>query len=79
MFSGEGEVREVEIEGSMTKVWGPKKDSKGSLNINATSLDAGQEGLDLREWKEKGWICYMDCKDEVGEDRFREPHEGGTY
>jgi hypothetical protein len=28
------------------------------LTVNASTLEAGQEGLDLREWHEKGWIRY---------------------
>jgi len=60
----------------------------GYLSINATSLEPGQEGLDLREWwvaleskrraltggrHEKGWITYLDCLEEKGEDRLHVP------
>ena len=79
-FAGEGgEVGEEEIDGAMTKVWRAKKAQKVYLSINATSLDAGQEGLDLREWCDKSWIFYLDAKDHVGDNRFGMPHEGGMY
>ncbi|KAH7371451.1 hypothetical protein BKA64DRAFT_677031 [Cadophora sp. MPI-SDFR-AT-0126] len=84
-FIGEGEVRDAEIEGLGTRnVWTPKKEDwvegGGSyLSVNAATLDAEQEGLDLREWTEKGWIAYLDIKDEVGEDRLGSPHPGGMY
>jgi hypothetical protein len=66
------------------RVWTPKregwKEGSGSyLSLNAHTLDAKQEGLDLREWAEKKWICYLDCLDETGEDNYDKPHEGGTY
>ncbi|KAI8817513.1 uncharacterized protein EV422DRAFT_540978 [Fimicolochytrium jonesii] len=70
-----------------TKVWRPRKDgwiegcagSTSYLSVNATSLDAGQEGLDLREWREKQWILYLDCLAEKEEDRFDRPCTGGLY
>jgi hypothetical protein len=52
---------------------------KSYLSVNAHTLEPGQEGLDLREWTEKGWIAYLDMKDQVGESRLGEPHEGGIY
>lgn len=84
-LTGEGEVRDVEIEGEgMKKVWTAKREGwvegEGSyLSVNAATLEADQEGLDLREWTEKGWIAYLDIKNEVGEDRLRKPHHGGMY
>ncbi|KAF2862391.1 hypothetical protein K470DRAFT_9674 [Piedraia hortae CBS 480.64] len=66
------------------EVWRPKEAGwdegrKGYLSINATTLDADQAGLDLREWHEKKWIAYVDCKDGVGMLREGEPHQGGVY
>jgi hypothetical protein len=49
------------------------------LSVNASTLEPGQEGLDLKEWTEKGWIAYLDYKYEVGERRLRKPHDGGMY
>ncbi len=84
--AGEGETREVEVQGEAgtRQAWMVKRegwDETGSsyLSVNAATLEPGQEGLDLREWTEKGWIAYFDTKDEVGEDRMGMPHEGGMY
>lgn len=81
---GEGEVRDVEIKGEKVKAWAPKRDGwaetgTGYLSVNAATLDQDQEGLDLREWHEKGWIAYLDCKWGPGETRLKEPHGGGMY
>jgi hypothetical protein len=84
-FMGEGEVREVEVAGERVKAWAPKEGWKeglatgGYLSVNAATLEAGQEGLDLREWTEKGWITYLDYLKEAEEDRLGVPHEGGMY
>lgn len=51
----------------------------GSLSVNAATLDPDQEGLDLREWTEKGWIAYLDMRSEEGEARLGRPHTGGMY
>lgn len=82
--AGEGEIRGVEIEGSKSEAWMVKSegwDESGMnyLTINAATLEPGQEGFNLKEWTEKGWIAYFDTKDEVGEGRMRESHEGGMY
>lgn len=83
-FRGEGEILEREGEGGMERVWAPKREGwvEGEgcyLSVNATSLDVGQEGLDLREWHEKGWIHYLDCLDEREGVRWGRPHRGGCY
>lgn len=91
-FFGEGEVVEREIEEvtggkavqGMRKVWTPKAEGweegkTGYLTVNASSLDEGQEGLDLREWHEKGWIHYLDCLDEKEKVSWGKPHRGGCY
>jgi hypothetical protein len=71
-----------------TKVWGPKEPwaegtENGYLSVNAATLEAGQEGLDLREWAEKGWIAYLDTLSapqlEPRENRLGKPYEGGMY
>ena len=71
-------------EGRGVRAWKPKKEGwtengTGYLSVNAATLEQDQEGLDLREWHEKGWIGYLDCKEEVGDDRFETPYEGGMY
>jgi hypothetical protein len=87
-FTGESQVKEVEIEGEKVNVWAPKEpwvegSENGYLSVNAATLDARQEGLDLREWHEKGWIAYLDWLGEKpgenGEDRLGVPHIGGMY
>ncbi|KAF2272009.1 uncharacterized protein EI97DRAFT_437294 [Westerdykella ornata] len=84
--------------GKKQKVWvtRPKgerqeKDKEGKefvkpfhyVSVNATTLDHGQEGLDLREWHEKGWIFYVECwkrkEGEGSKERFGTPHECGMY
>ncbi|KAF2192821.1 hypothetical protein K469DRAFT_731248 [Zopfia rhizophila CBS 207.26] len=87
-----GETVEIDLEGWLgrrsegksTKVWRPKKeawaeDKDTYLSINAPSLDAGQEGLDLREWHEKGWIAYLDQLDQKENNRLDVPYRGGMY
>jgi hypothetical protein len=71
------------ISGS-TKVWALKEGNKADdeyLSVNAVTLDAGQDGLDLREWHERKWICYGDYLHDVDyeEDAFGRPPKGGTY
>lgn len=75
-----------EEKGHKVKVWSAKREGweeakTGYLSVNAATLDHDQEGLDLREWHEKGWIAYLEIKspDGSGETRLREPHEGGMY
>ena len=80
-----------ESEGKKTKVWKPRVQNwrEGSaeweegknayLAVNAMSIEPGQEGFNLKEWHEQGWINYLDCKYEKEDNRYREPHEGGCY
>ena len=95
-FVGEGEHDEVDLgalgvagehAGRTTKVWRVKKvnqdsDAPRDLSINGHSIDASQEGLDLREWVDKGWIKYVECLSVEGEGvpKFGDkPFLGGTY
>ncbi len=71
-------------EPSKRELWHPKKPwtegRKGYyLSINANTLEPGQEGLDLREWTEKKWICYLDCLDAKEDVQFERPQRGGGY
>jgi hypothetical protein len=68
----------------LTRVWRPKKgfaDGAGRdyLSVNAHSLDARQDGLDLREWHEKEWILYLDFLDKPELQRYGKPYAGGVY
>lgn len=88
---GEGEVAEVDVDefmgkqpsGKAEKVWRLKKDGYvegkgGYFSLNASTLDHDQEGLDLRDWHERGWIRYLDeWKDEGGWECS--PHPEGMY
>jgi hypothetical protein len=93
-FYGQGEVVTrtdiPEREGEEVKVWRPKKDewrefrraeddNNTYLSVNALTLDARQEGLDLREWAEEKRIAYLDCLDWKESDTTERPHVGGTY
>ena len=89
-FVGEGEIKEidddddgVEVQGKKTEVWVLKEGwSEGEtsfFSLNAATLEPGQEGLNLKEWTEKGWIAYVDTKNFVRKSRYREPHDGGMY
>jgi hypothetical protein len=95
-FMGEGELVEREVkdpvsgEVGVKKVWSPKQgwreDMTRYMSVNAQTLDAGQEGLDLREWTEKKWVMYLDCLTEGDDDvssfdtaRYERPFEGGMY
>ncbi|ORY18934.1 hypothetical protein BCR34DRAFT_472711 [Clohesyomyces aquaticus] len=49
------------------------------LSVNAVTLESGQEGAELKEWHEKGWVFYVDSKNRKEVMRFGEPHEGGMY
>jgi hypothetical protein len=93
-FWGQGEVTELDVEawkggdekGEVREVWRAKREGwkegmggTGYLSVNAMTLDQGQEGLDLREWVEKKWVCYLDCKEEKEENRYDRPHDVGAY
>jgi len=66
-------------------VWSPKKgwveDMTRYLSVNAQTLDAGQEGLELREWTEKKWVMYLNCLADEGWEvgRYERPFAGGVY
>jgi len=75
----------VQVGDGKIKVWRGKQgvfdESKrmGFLSVNAHTLDAGQEGMDLREWHEKGWILYLDGLAGKGKPQYGTAHEGGVY
>lgn len=82
------EVAEVELpsRGQGVKVWriaregfDEGKGGSGYFSLNAVTLEAGQEGVDLRVWHENGWVAYCDSLDDEGEWTFERPHRGGMY
>jgi len=80
------EIGTAEVGGRKMEVWAPKKEGwkeggNGTcyLSVDAHTLDAKQEGLDLREWAEMKRICYLGYLDDVGEADYERPHVGGTY
>jgi len=67
------------------KVWKPVKEGwkegKGGDNyfsLNATTLNEGQEGLDLRAFHDNGVIGYVDSLDRTAGNSTK-PHRGGMY
>ena len=70
-----------EESGELTKAWRVKEEKEvyTYVSVNAVTLEPGQEGLDLREWTEKGWIMYgAKLKDREAEDE-KEPSGGGMW
>lgn len=71
------------------KAWRPKKvelnagiPHQGSyLSVNGHTIDAGQEGFDLREWVETKAVMYLDLLPDDGgmPRRCERPHVGGSY
>lgn len=87
-FMGEGELVEKKVGGLDSRtVWSPKQgwyeDLTRYLSVNAYTLDAGQDGLDLREWTEKKWVMYLDClsdgHDPIASRSYERPFPGGAY
>lgn len=56
----------------------PAPGATSYLSVNMCTLDADQEGLDLRRFHEEGWIGYYG-KLKGLEGYHNEPFEGGTY
>jgi hypothetical protein len=54
------------------------------LSVNATTIEPA-EGLDLREWHDKGWIFYVNTRDADPKSTSSrntvqpKPHHSGTY
>lgn len=96
-FDGIGEVRDMVVPetqtaagaaaaGETVATWRPERgwveDGKRYLSVNAYTLDAGQEGVDLREWTEKKWVMYLDCftgQDGPMERTYERPFAWGAY
>jgi hypothetical protein len=72
------DMEDIEVPVWRPKSEGWKESSPCYLSINATSLDAGQEGLDLRQWHANGWVAYFEYWKETCKSA-NEPFEGGFY
>ncbi len=95
IFMGEGQVvdaspGEFGLAGqAAVKVWRPKRQHAGTnakqtgcyLSVNGHTIDAGQEGFDMREWVENETVMYYDfLKDEgPGPGRYGKPYPDGCY
>ena len=95
LFIGEGENVELDLDAlgvtgrdgeklGVKMVWRPKAegwDAQGQhyLSVNAYTIDAAQEGLDLRELTEQKGVMYVDALNEKDEDRYERPHVFGSY
>ncbi|KAH7305844.1 DUF636 domain-containing protein [Stachybotrys elegans] len=76
--------------GVKTKAWRPKKEGwiEGRtthgcyLSVNGYTVDAGQEGFDLREWSEKKLVGYEDYLRSDSDRQpmsWERPYPGGAY
>ncbi|KAI1907667.1 hypothetical protein LOZ12_004374 [Ophidiomyces ophidiicola] len=66
-------------EGKMTKIWRMDEHNPGYHSVNAHTIDQDQEGFDLRDFSDKKWVKYLDCKEEVSPGRYNYPQNGGTW
>ncbi|OAA59404.1 Mss4-like protein [Cordyceps fumosorosea ARSEF 2679] len=93
IFAGEGHVVEAQsgdlgLAGPV-EVWRPTGPGAGSnakltgcyLSVNGHTIDAGQDGFDMRDWVERESVMYYDfLKDEEpGPGRYGKPYPGGCY
>ena len=87
-FAGEGELVEKDVGGETKTVWAPRRgwveNMENYLSVNAYTIDAGQEGIDMREWTEKKWVMYLDCLSDMTAEQpvsrtYDRPFPGGAY
>jgi hypothetical protein len=85
-----GNITAKDAETTRTNVWRPKKDWQEArddendtapdyISVNALTLDAHNDNLDLRQLQEKGYVGYMQTLQWVGYDYQDTPYFGGTY
>lgn len=92
IFSGEGELADVDVEQygveglkntdgqSTTKIWKVKPTSEYKyLSVNGVTVDAGQEGFELRDYVENKSLTYLNWLQDEDESRTDRPHAGGCY
>jgi len=77
-FDGE-EKRKVWVVAKDEDEWREGVNLGYYLSVNGYTLEAKQEGLDLRQWKEDGLVGYVDSLDDAGEEQYERPHVGGSY
>ncbi|OAA71974.1 Mss4-like protein [Akanthomyces lecanii RCEF 1005] len=93
IFMGDGHVVDAQpgefglVAGQ--EVWRPKGQQAGAnawrtgcyLSVNAHTIDAGQEGFDMREWVENESVMYYDflTDEEPKPGQYGKPHPGGCY
>ena len=73
------EVKKVPVWRVKKEGWKEGRGASSYFSLNATSLNPGQEDLDLRQWHEKGWIAYVNSLDRTADDSIEAPHMGGMY
>ena len=78
-------MRTEDVDGEKQEVWGFKRKEwdedlaeRKYLTVNALTLEPKQEGFDLREWVEKGWIAYLDFS-KAEKTQLGRPHAGDPY
>jgi hypothetical protein len=49
------------------------------FSLNAVTLDAHQNGLNLAEWHERQWVQYVDSLTDIKGWTTGKPHPGGIY
>ena len=71
----------------VVKAWKPKTGGGHPelghyLSVNAHSIDANQDGFDMREWTEKKYVMYCDCLSNEADEvpaTYERPQHGGCY
>ncbi|OAQ57999.1 hypothetical protein VFPPC_11748 [Pochonia chlamydosporia 170] len=94
IFEGEGEVVELDLEelgvhgrgerGTKTQLWRPKKggghpELGNYVSVNGHTVDANQDGFDMRELTEKNFVMYCDCFGDETPPRYGKPQVHGCY
>ncbi len=98
IFAGEGEIVDADLNAlgkggeGVVKAWRPKKEGwiegqpgcPSYLSVNAYTIDANQEGLDLRELVENKTLLYLDMLrshdlKSMSKPTYEKPPLGGVY
>ncbi|KAF2664618.1 hypothetical protein BT63DRAFT_460111 [Microthyrium microscopicum] len=72
-------IQEGKVKVLMPKAEGWQEEKTNWLRVNAMTLEARQEGFNLMEWHEKGWIQHVNWLDETGGPQYGKPYDGGAY
>jgi hypothetical protein len=82
------DLEKAQVDPGKKAFWRPmadgwKEEEEHWFRVNAMTLEAGQEGLDLREWTEKKWVQYVNMLDDYAQPgnraSYENPFEGGCY